>query len=482
MKTVIVGAGLTGLSAGIHLARKGAEVDIYERAPWAGGVCTAWRRSGYRFDGCIHWMVGLKPGDGFYRMYREVEALGADTVSHFGEFLLQEIGGTLYKIPMETEAFRAFLKGISPEDAAAVDSLCNDIGKVARVRSLFPLIEGPADVLHLFSDMGGFRAMMRYSRQTMAEYAAAFQSPLIRAILLNLMSGEFAVSGLVMMLGTRMGKNAGYPLGGAEDVIRRMERALSDAGGRLHLNTSVEEILVENGRAAGVRTREGEARADCVIAACDMDTVLHKLLKGEHPHPQLDQMLREETLFDPLALVSFGVKKRFGIPYDAASYECAIATSPDTKAEGFSLRSFDFDPSAAPPGKSSVMAMLTAPLPYWETLRKEDTEGYQEAKKRLAADVAAEIEKRFPGFTAEIEVTDVSTPATYVRLNSLYKASFEGFAPTPRAFQKRIEPTVPGVSGLLLAGQWMLPGGGICTAVMSGRDAAKAAAKGLKRR
>lgn len=478
-KAVIIGAGLTGLSAGIHLARGGMETEIFEQAPWAGGVCTAWRRGGYRFDGCIHWMVGLKPGDGFYKMYREVDAILADTPMHFDSEVIQEIEGKTYPIPLEPEALRAFLKGLAPEDAKEIDSLCDGIAKCARQRSTFPLVESPAGLFKALADMPGYMAMGRHVGETMNEYAGRFQSPVVRRLLLGMMSGEFSTSGLFMMLGTRMGKNAGYPLGGAEDVIGRMVKALESAGGKLHLNAPVDEILVENGRAAGVRVGGREIRADIVIAACDMDTVLHKFLKGKYPHPQLDPMLRDTPLFNPLALVSFGVKKQFGIPY-ALSCEGTVATSPDTVAHGFFLRSFDFDPSAAPKGKSSVMAMLEAPLTYWENLRRDDPEGYRREKARLAADVAAEIEKRFPGFTAEIEVMDVATPATYVRLNSLYKASFEGFAPTPTGLRAKIEPTVPGIANLLLAGQWMSPGGGICTAVYSGRQVAKRAKKECK--
>lgn len=475
-KAVIIGAGLAGLSAGIHLARAGFGVEVFEQAPWAGGVCTAWRRGGYRFDGCIHWMVGLKPGDGFYKMYREVDAVLADTPMHFDDELIQELDGAVYRIPMEPEALHAFFKGLAPADAREIDLLCDGLKKCARQHSAFPLVESPAGLFKAVADMPGYMAMGRHVGETVEEYAARFQSPVIRGLLRGLMAPGFSASALFMMLGTRMGKNAGYPLGGAEDVINRMVNALESAGGKLRLKTPVQEILVENGRAAGVRVGGEEVRADIVIAACDMDTVLNGLLKGKYPHPQLTGMLRAAPLFDPLAVVSFGVKKRMAIPY-AAVYGCAVSTSPATAAQGFSLRSFDFDPSAAPEGKSSVMVMLEAPLAYWQDLRREDPEGYRREKARLAADVAAEIEKRFPGFTDEIEVTDVATPATYVRLNSLYKASFEGFTPTPAGLRAKIESTVPGVANLLLAGQWMSPGGGICTAVYSGRQAAKRAKK-----
>lgn len=474
-RVAIIGAGMAGMSAGIHLARRGVEVDIYELAPWAGGVCTSWQRGGYWFDGCISWMVGLKPDDGFYRLYREVEALAKDTPLYFCESITKEIDGTVYRIPMQVKAFRAYLKELAPGDAAPIDSFCNDIKRVAG--GLMPInIHTLSEFFASIKGVSGMLAMGKHMSVTIGEYVQRFQSPVIRTLIQLLMPAEFVTGGLIMMLGTRMGNNAGYPLGGARDVVRRMEAALRHAGGRLHVNSPVEEILIENGKAVGVRVKGEAHRADAIIAACDMHTVLHKLLGGKYPHPQLDAMLKEARLFEPLALVCFGVKKKFGISYEE-TWACEIKTSPDTTANMFQLRSFDFDPSAAPEGKSSVMAMLEAPLAYWKTLRETDMAAYRSEKQRLADRVAAEIERRYPGFTQEIEITDVATPATYVRLTNAYQASYEGFAPVGSMIAAKIQKSVPGVGNLILCGQWSMVGAGLCTCVQDGKAAAKKTAR-----
>ena len=474
-RVAIIGAGLAGMSAGIHLARKGIEVDVYELAPWAGGMCTSWQRGGYWFDGCVNWMVGLKQGDGFYRLYREVEAVEENTPMYFCETIIKEMDGVVYRIPMQVEPFRAFLKGLAPGDAKEIDGLCDDIKRIADC--VIPVnIQTISEFFSSIKGFGGMMVMGKHMSKTLGEYVERFQSPIIRKLLLDMMGPEFVAAGIFMMLGTRMGNNAGYPLGGARDIMRRMEAAFKQAGGRLHVNSPVEEILVEDGKVVGVRVKGQAHRSDVVIAACDMHTVLNKLLGGKYPHPQLDEMLREGKLFEPLALVSFGVKKKVGISYEE-HWECEIQTSPNTTAKSFLLRSFDFDPSAAPEGKSSVMVALEAPLAYWKTLRETDKEAYHREKQRLADAVAAEIERRYPGFTQEIEVTDVSTPVTYERLTNVYRASYEGFSPTPKAMKTRIQKTVPNLKNLLLCGQWTAAGGGICTSVQDGKAAANTAAR-----
>ena len=62
-KTIaIVGAGMAGLAAGCYAQMNGYKTTIFEWHYKPGGLCTAWKRNGYTIDGCIHWLVGSKPG------------------------------------------------------------------------------------------------------------------------------------------------------------------------------------------------------------------------------------------------------------------------------------------------------------------------------------------------------------------------------------------------------------------------------------
>ncbi len=482
-KVNIIGAGLAGLSAGIHLQQNGVETEIFEIAGWAGGVCTAWVRNGYRFDGCIHWMVGTKPGDDSYKLYREFGVLEEDTVIYNAESVKLEIGGEMYEVPMKIEEFRTFLHSVSTQDSAEIEKLCGIIEVVMHDKMPNGAPSNPFDLIRMIKESKGFINIARkYTNVTVKEYAERFQSPTLRSFLYMLMPEDFSVVALFMMLGTRMSGNAGYPMGGAWDVIRRMESKYRSLGGKIHFNTKVDEIAVENGRAAGVRAKGVLYPADAVIAACDAYDTLKRMLGGKYAHPQLDTMLQSSPLFSPLAVISFGLNRKFGIPYSVTyEYKKGIKTSPDTVEHGFSLRSFDFDPSAAPENGSSVMVMTGAPLDYWKNLRDRDIDGYKKQKQQLAQDVADAIEERIPGFKDAIAVIDVATPATYARLANLYQGSFEGFEPIPAALKTMIRKTVPGVKGLYLCGQWTSAGGGICTAVSTGKEAARLAMKKFDR-
>jgi phytoene dehydrogenase-like protein len=243
----------------------------------------------------------------------------------------------------------------------------------------------------------------------------------------------------------------------------------------------VDKIVIEAGKVTGIQTKGEFFPADFVIAAGDAHDALTNLLGDRYVHPQLNEMLKSAPLFSSLALISFGLNQQFGIPF-STSYEIpeGLEVAPEKITHGFSLRSFDFDPSAAPAGCSSVMVSLSAPLEYWNELRTRDMVEYKKQKQVLADRVADAIEKRIPGFKKAIQVTDVATPATYVHLVNLYQGSFEGFLPTPKTLTTTFRKTIPGLQNLVMCGQWLTAGGGICSAIQSGKEAAELSLRMLK--
>ena len=77
-KVAIIGGGVAGLSAGIYSAMNGFDTVILEMHSVAGGQCTAWDRQGYRFDYCLHWLVGTSKG-AFHDIWKETNVLNDRT-------------------------------------------------------------------------------------------------------------------------------------------------------------------------------------------------------------------------------------------------------------------------------------------------------------------------------------------------------------------------------------------------------------------
>ncbi len=90
----------------------------------------------------------------------------------------------------------------------------------------------------------------------------------------------------------------------------------------------------------------------------------------------------------------------------------------------------------------------------------------------MARTIVALLDQRFPGISEKVEMVDVATPLTFERYTGNWKGSFEGWLITPQNASTVMRPmrqTVPGLEAFYMCGQWVEPGGGLPTAVTSGR-------------
>jgi phytoene dehydrogenase-like protein len=130
----------------------------------------------------------------------------------------------------------------------------------------------------------------------------------------------------------------------------------------------------------------------------------------------------------------------------------------------------NFDPAMAPPGKTVITTILEADGPYWRELRARDRGEYDAEKARIGDAVVRALDARFPGLKDQVEMVDVATPATTVRYTGNWRASFEGWLPTPGYLTKGLPRRLPGLDDFYMVGQWVQPGGGLPTGVMTARE------------
>ena len=120
--------------------------------------------------------------------------------------------------------------------------------------------------------------------------------------------------------------------------------------------------------------------------------------------------------------------------------------------------------------KSVVQAYLETDFDYWCELHADRTR-YDAEKQRVAAEARDRLEYHLPGLSASIEMTDVATPHTFWRYTHNFRGSYEGWLMTPEAMTARLPKRLPGLADFHLAGQWVEPGGGVPTVLLSGRQA-----------
>jgi len=474
-KVLIIGGGIAGLCTGVYLRRSGFDVEILEKHKIAGGLATAWKRQGYTFENCVHWLVGSKPGGDLNAMWREVFDIDKLRFYEGEEFQRVEDGGKTLVIYRDVDRLEHELLEKAPRDEAAIRDMTATIRKFSKMK-----MPGPEGGLSLigafFSIIPMMPAYNRVKKLTVADYGRRFTAPPLRRFFGSGLN-ELSAVAILMSLAWMNNKNAAYPIGGSPAMIGLIEENYRALGGRIRFKAPVETITVESGRAAGVVLEDGERiAADAVVSAADGYATIFKMLEGKYISPKLRAAYDSYALFPSYVQVSLGIADPFaGEPgFLGLALPEPLRIDPSTQTGDLSFRIFNFDPTFAPPGKTAVVAFLaTYDYAYWERLRASDAGRYAAEKKRLADAAIAVLESRFPAARGKVEVVDVATPATVIRYTGNWKGSMEGWLITPKSGIRALPATLPGLKNFVMAGQWVNPGGGLPTGLMGGRTAAK---------
>ena len=131
---IIIGAGIAGLSAGVYAARNGYDVTLYELHYLPGGMCTAWRRGGFTFEGCLCFigLVGSSPAHTYYGLWKELGVVpGTKMIYHDIFHTFQDPSGRTLNIYSDADRLETELLSLSPSDAKEIEALCTAVKQYA---------------------------------------------------------------------------------------------------------------------------------------------------------------------------------------------------------------------------------------------------------------------------------------------------------------------------------------------------------------
>ena len=485
---IIIGAGFAGLAAGIYAQQNGYKTQILEMHTLPGGLCTAWKRKGYTIDGCIHWLVGSSPDSPMHRYWEEVGIAQGRTFINAPEYARYEgADGRTVILYADIDRLEAHLLELSPQDAAPIRDftagirLCLALEQPGEGPLGQKVIQG-LKMAWLMVTKG--RAMKRYLPTTAADFAERFRDPLLRAVIRDIWYPNFSIFFMLFTFAYLHERNAGYPIGGSMPMSLAMAERYAELGGVIHYGRRVEGILVENDVAVGVRLADGsEHRAARVISAADGHATIFEMLEGRYVDDEIRARYATWPVFPPLLLVGVGVARTFDdAPLTVSGFSFPLREPVrigHTVRERLEVRLLNQDPTMAPAGKSALTVVLNDDQAYWQALA-EDREAYEAEKTRVADAVIAGLDQRWPGLAAQVEMVDVATPLTFERYTGNWQGSFEGWMLTPlnaSSVMKPLAQTLPGLRRFHMCGQWVEPGGGLPTAVLSGRRLVKALCK-----
>ncbi|HEY6878604.1 MAG TPA: FAD-dependent oxidoreductase, partial [Polyangiales bacterium] len=312
-RVIVIGGGLAGLSAGCYARMCGFEVRVLEHAAQAGGMCTSWSRAPYSIDGCIHWLAGAGEGGAFRPVYEEL-GISRDVVftplTQFQRFE-DPVAGWEIEVGADLAVLRSWLETLAPQDQSAIAQLFQAVERCAELK--VPLapheLASFTDAMRQLWDARKLAPTFLRMHGTLASWAEhTFTSPALRSLFSSMMVPQMPAWLLPMMLHMLGSGQLSRPVGGSAMVRDAVVRRLHELGGELTLQCTVDEILVRDSRACGVRLQDGtELDADAVICTASAHETHLRLLGGRYLDRDTRERLDHWRTFDPIVMVNVGV-------------------------------------------------------------------------------------------------------------------------------------------------------------------------------
>lgn len=504
---IVIGSGVGGMSfASVMAQMYGKKGLVLERHYQAGGFTHEFsRKRKYSWDTGVHYVGDMGP-DGMGRKvmdYLTENRLDwAPMPDPYEMFVYPD-----FKFPVSANKaqYKVDLKNLFPAEAKAIDEYFEDVETAMGELGMLMMNEDLPRWVDPFVKFVGL-LMGRKATKTVQEYLDKhFIDPKLKALLASQLGdyglpGDEAAFGIHATIVSHYSGGGFYPVGGGRNITRFMEDPVRKMGGEIVTRCEVKEILIEDGKAAGVRAelkeggcaREITLNAPVVVSDAGARTTFLKLLKDHSELPFIEELKRFPsghsfvTLYlglneSPESLGFRGENHWLFADYAQEAWEAKQIALLNGDPQ-FALVSF---PSLKNPAAEAHTAEILhfADYDLFEKygqdkrarLRDED---YQDLKQRMADGLLDFVERHYPGFKNLVEFAELSTPLSIQHFTGHEYGAPYGLPAIPERFKTDwLRPKTP-IDGLYLTGA-DVGSLGIMGATMGGMLAAGAVGGGL---
>ncbi len=479
MRAIIIGGGVSGLTAGIYARRSGFDTLILEKTVNMGGECTGWVRHGYHIDNSIHWLTGTKKDTYLYKVWCQVGALSDQirTIPVDPFFSFDTPSGKVFHIHHNLEELRREMYEFGPEDKDVIDEFIKIIKGYQKME--FPavappeLLSFPQKMKKLWGMRGVIAPHVKYRKHTIEDYSKLYKSEDLRAVINAYFPHGYYAEALFDILSIITSGNGNLPEGGSLAFTDRMTELYKSLGGEMRTCAEVSSIEESEGIAKAVILKNGERlEADYIISTTPMNVLLHDMLGGRFEDDYFEQRFRLSPSFSN-AIVYAGIKADSKDVHDNGILATGAFKVGRRTHRAMLFHHYDHEKGFAPEGSFVCQLMVNqydADFAFWKALWDRDHAEYRAEKQRMAERMIARLEERFPAIAGKCEILEVLTPLSFYKRCGSHHGSYMCFIRTPYFGEKNHSGRIEGLDRLYASGQWGQPGG-MPAAVTSGRFA-----------
>jgi len=313
---LVIGSGFGGLAAAIRLQARGYDTTILEMRDKPGGRAYVFEDKGFTYDAGptiitapflideLFALVGKRTGDyvpivpvtPYYRIIfhdgRIFDYTGneAEIIEQIRKFNPEDVPGYLEFVQKSRAIF----------DRAFIDLADRPFSSVTDMIRVAP------DLIRLRSQESVYRLVSRYVKHPLLRQVFSFHPLLVGG-------NPFQSSSIYAMIHYLERKwGVHFAMGGTGALVQGLLRLFTEIGGKLRLNTRVEELLVTNGTACGVRLLSGEEiKADIIVSNADVANFYKKAVPATVRKKWTDSRLDRMRYSMGLFLIYFGTDRTY---------------------------------------------------------------------------------------------------------------------------------------------------------------------------
>lgn len=476
---VVIGSGFGGLAAAIRLGARGFRVTVLDKLDAPGGRAYVFRQDGFTFDAGPTIVTAPFLLRELWNLCgrRFEDDVELRRMSPFYRIRFDD--GEVFDYGGDVEAVKAEIARFNPDDVKGYERYMQVSEKTYEIgfeRVGHLPFDTFAELMKLLPDMVHLRAY----RSVYGQVAKYVSDPHVRIVLsfhpLLVGGNPFAVTSvytLISFLERQWGVHSA--MGGTGSIINGLVDLIRGQGNQMRMNAEVEEILVEQGSAKGVRLTSGEVvPADLVVSNADSAWTYRHLISEQHRRHWTNRRIERSRSSNGLFVWYFGTRRQ----YPEVAHH-SIVLGPRYKellkdvfkhkklSADFSLylhRPTATDPSMAPADHDCFYVL--APVPHLEA----DVDWNEHAEIFRRAVEARLEETMLPGLREAVVTSRVMTPLDFEQRLLSFRGA--GFSFEPVLFQSawfRPHNRSEDVRHLYLVGAGTHPGAGMPGVLSSAR-------------
>ena len=317
-KVIIIGSGFGGLGAGIRLAARGYDVQIFEKLDKPGGRGYTYKMDGFSFDAGPTVITAPFMFDDLFELAGRKREDYVEFVQLDPFYRIFDHTGKSFDYNGDSQFIYEQIKRWNPADVQGYQAFMDTTQEIFQ-KGFVELADKPflnvSDMLRVAPDlirMGSYRSVYGYVSQFI-ENEFLRQTFSFHPLLIG--GNPFDSSSIYAMihyLEREWGVH--FAMGGTGALVDALAQLFEEIGGRFRFDTEVEEILVEGKRATGVKLADGSMHtADHVISNADVAwTYLNMIPSKARGLRNSDTRYKRLTRYSmSLFVIYFGTKRRY---------------------------------------------------------------------------------------------------------------------------------------------------------------------------